>query len=280
MVQNSHSKIQCLKPVWLQYTLPSWYFPTLLCGRKVYPLLDRERYAHICVHIYLLLNKFITFYFLSEIEQPSCPLCSCWANAHCQKLEVSTVQPIFHKQKGQDLLFGTQLALQLPQTLLLKRGRALPVTQAIGKGKNNSFPTTYHFSTAKRPVVLIKTTKSPEERYLKKCVPAWFLTRLASFIPALQLYSGTSQCFILAHISDTDILNDMEGRCPSHVEMLSRDLLVSNIWLYYHVKSHSIHRKQFQNWCFISSLGQNRDREGTRCIAELWFLQQSYVQHG
>ena len=184
MVQNSPSKVQCLKPMWLQDTVPSWYFLTLLCVSKVYPPLDRERDAHICVYIYLLLNKLITFCFPSKIQQSSSPLCSCWANAHCQKLEVSTIQSIFHKQKGQDLLSGTQLPLQLPETLLLKKDRALPVTQVVRKGKNSSFPTTHHFSTAERPVVLIKTTKSPKERDLKKHIPAWFLKRLASFIPA------------------------------------------------------------------------------------------------
>lgn len=67
------------------------YFLTLLCGRKDYPSLNRKRYAHICVGIYLLLNKLITFYFPSKIQQSSSPLCSCWANAHYQKLEVNTI---------------------------------------------------------------------------------------------------------------------------------------------------------------------------------------------
>lgn len=276
MVQNSDSKMQCLKPMWLPHIVPSCYFLTLLCGRKVYPPLNKERDAHRHVHIYLLLNKLITFYFPSKIQQSSGPLCSCWANAHCQKLEVSKIQSIFHKQKGQDLFSGTQLPLQLPLTLLLKRDRALPVTQAVGKGQNSSFPTTHHFSTAERPVVLIKTTKSPKERDLKKRIPAWFLKRLAGFIPLHWFYSGTSQRFILAYTSITDILKDVEGRCQSHVKMLSHDLLVSNI--YYHAKSRNIHRKQFQNWHFISSLDRNRDKEGTRCITELRLLQ-SYAQH-
>lgn len=61
---------------------------------------DREKYALMHVHVYWLLNKAVTFYFLSNIAQSSGPVCSCWANAHCQKLEVSTIQSFFHKQKG------------------------------------------------------------------------------------------------------------------------------------------------------------------------------------
>jgi len=57
------------------------------------------------------------------------------------------------------------------------------VTQAVGKGKNSSFPTMYHFSTAEKPVVLTKTTETPKEMDLKECIAAWLLKRLASFIP-------------------------------------------------------------------------------------------------
>lgn len=159
--------MQCLKPTLIQYSEPTWCFWIYSMDRKSILSWTKRDCPRACVCKYLPLSKLIIFFFPSKIQQSPGSLCSCWVNAHWQKLVVSTIQPIFHKQKGQDLFSGTLFPLQLLQMLLLQGDTTLSVTHTTGKVKSSSFLIIPRFSISERPVVLLKAAKSSKERSLK-----------------------------------------------------------------------------------------------------------------